>query len=75
MVIPTEERLAKLVGRVLHRAARASDAIADAHVVAVCAAAEVALVVTSHPGDISELAAGVPGTRIVTRRPEAIAAS
>lgn len=73
MVIPTDERLAKLVGSVLHGAHRASDAIADAHVVSICAAVDVALVVTSDPHDISEMAVAVPGTRIVTRRPEAVA--
>lgn len=72
LVIPTDERLAKLVGSVLHGARRASDVIADAHVVAVCAASDVALVVTSDPDDISELAPALPGTRIVTRRPEAV---
>ncbi len=75
MVIPTDERLAKLVGSVLHSARRASDAIADAHVVAVCAPLDVALVVTSDPDDISEMAVALPGTRIVTRRPQAIFAT
>jgi len=72
MVIPTEERLAKLVGSLLFGASRGSDAMADAHVVAVCAAADTALVVTSDATDIKELATALPGTRIVTRRPEAI---
>lgn len=72
MVIPTDERLAKLVGSVLYSSRRASDAIADAHVVAVCATADVALVVTSDPNDINELAVAIPGTRVVTRRPDAI---
>ncbi len=75
MVIPTDERLAQLVGSVLHSARRASDAIANAHVVAVCAPLDVALVVTSDPDDISEMAVALPGTRIVTRRPEAISAT
>lgn len=69
MVVPTDEHLAKVVGGVLHAARRASDAPADAHVVAVCAAADVAVVITSDPDDIGELATGVPGTRIVTRSP------
>jgi predicted nucleic acid-binding protein len=72
IVIPTDERLAKLVGSVLHAARRASDAIADAHVVAVCASSEIAMVVTSEPDAIIELAGTVPGTRIVTRRPEVL---
>jgi predicted nucleic acid-binding protein len=74
MVIPTDEHLAKLVGSVLHGARRASDAIADAHVVALCAAVDVAVVVTSDPDDIRELANGIPGTRIVTRRPQVVSA-
>ncbi len=72
MVVPTDLCLAKLVGSVLHSARRTSDAIADAHAVAVCAAVDVALVVTSDPGDIAEMASAVPGTRIVTRRPDAL---
>ena len=48
-----------------------SDRIADAHVVAVCGTAESALVVTGDTGDIAELAPGLPGCRIVTRRPDA----
>lgn len=72
MVIPTDERLAKLVGSVLHGARRASDAIADAHVVSVCAACDVALVLTSDPHDINDLAVALPGTRIVTRHPQAL---
>ena len=72
LVVGTDERLAKLVGTILHAAGRSSAAIADAHVVAVCAASDVAVVITSDPGDIEELAPAVPGTRIVTRRPRHI---
>jgi hypothetical protein len=35
----------------------------------VCADAEVAIVVTSDPDDITELSAGIPGTRVTVRRP------
>jgi predicted nucleic acid-binding protein len=70
-VVPTDERLGKLVGAVLHHAGLGSDRIADAHVVAICAPAEAALVLTEDPGDIAALAAALPGCRIVTRRPDA----
>ena len=70
-VVPTDERLAKLVGAILHQAGRGSDRIADAHVVAVGAPAETALVLTEDPGDLAGLAAALPGCRIVTRRPDA----
>jgi predicted nucleic acid-binding protein len=73
-VVPTDERLAKLVGTVLNAVGRSSDAIADAHVVAICATADTAVVITSDPDDISDLATAVPGTRIVVRRPQDIAA-
>ncbi|HZC42252.1 MAG TPA: hypothetical protein VE343_16355 [Streptosporangiaceae bacterium] len=69
-VIPTDERLAKLVGAILHQAGQGSEKIADAHVVAVCAPAAAAIVVTGDPDDIAELAPAVPGCRIVTRHPE-----
>lgn len=69
-VVPTDERLAKLVGAILHGAGRGSGHIADAHVVAICAAVDNALVLTTDPLDIAALADAVPGTRIVTRDPE-----
>jgi predicted nucleic acid-binding protein len=65
-VVPTDERLAKLVGAVLDHAREGSAMIADAHVVAVCAGAERALVVTSDPDDIVRLSAAVPATRVLT---------
>lgn len=68
-VVPTDERLAKLVGAVLHSTDSASERLADAHVVAVCAGADAAVVVTTDPGDIAALSAAVPGTRIVVRDP------
>lgn len=68
-VVPTDERLAKLVGTILYDTGSGSDRIADAHVVATCAAADAALVLTSDPHDIVALAAAVPGVRIVTRDP------
>jgi predicted nucleic acid-binding protein len=75
LVVPTDERLAKLVGTVLSTAGRSSDAIADAHVVAVCASADVAIVITSDPDDIALLATAIPSTRVLTRHPQAIAGS
>jgi predicted nucleic acid-binding protein len=68
-VVATDERLAKLVGAILHTTNSASDRLADAHVVAVCAAVESAIVITSDPDDMRVLAAAIPGTRIVSRDP------
>ncbi len=69
IVVPTDERLAKLVGAILHSTNSASDRMADAHVVAVCTGADAAVVITSDPGDIVQLASAVPGTRVIARRP------
>lgn len=71
-VVPTDERLAKLVGAILHATGRASEHLGDAHVVAVCAGADVAVVVTSDPGDIAALAVAVPGTRVTARTPASL---
>ena len=68
-VLNTDVSAAKLVGAILYAAGRGSADIADAHVVAVCAPAHVALVITSDPDDITELATALPGTRVVTRKP------
>lgn len=68
-VVATDERLAKLVGAVLHETGSGSERLADAHVVAVCAGADVAVVVTADPADIIGLSAAIPGTRIVVRDP------
>lgn len=67
-VVHTDERLAKLVGAILHDTANDSAFIADAHVVAVCARADAALVLTSDPDDIMKLSSAVPGVRITTHR-------
>lgn len=69
--VPTDERLVKLVGAILHNTRSDSARLADAHVVAVCAEAEAAMVLTADPDDITALAVAVPGTRIVTRNPTA----
>lgn len=68
IVSATDVRLAKLVGAILHSTGQGSESIADAHVVAVCAEFDAAIVITSDPGDMIELARAVPGTRIVARR-------
>lgn len=68
-VVPTDERLAKLVGAILHDSGAGSAFLADAHVVAVCAGADRAVVVTADPDDIARVANAVPGVRIVTRAP------
>jgi predicted nucleic acid-binding protein len=68
-VIPTDERLAKLVGAILHEIGSGSEMLGDAHVVAVCSGADTAVVVTSDPDDISTLATALRGVRVVTRTP------
>lgn len=68
-VVPTDEGLAKLVGAILHDCAAGSEHLADAHVVAVAAAAGNAIVLTADPGDIIDLASAVPGTRMTVRDP------
>lgn len=68
-VIPTDERLAKLVGAILHDRGAGSEHLADAHVVAVGAGAASAIVLTSDPADIADLATAVPGSRMVIRDP------
>lgn len=68
-IVPTDERFAKLVGAILHDTGSGSERIADAHVVAACATADAAIVLTGDPSDIAALATALPGTRIVTRDP------
>ena len=68
-VLVTDETLAKLVGHILYATNRGSESIADAHVIAACVPADLAVVVTTDPDDILELSAAVPGVRIMPRRP------
>jgi hypothetical protein len=68
-LLVTDEELAKQVGGILYAANLGSDWIADAHVIAACVPAEVAVVVTTDPDDIAELSAVVPGVKIMPRRP------
>ena len=70
LVIPTDARLAKLVGAVLHSDDCGSESIADGHVIAVCTGSDAAIVITSDPHDIAKLATAVPGARIVARAPD-----
>jgi hypothetical protein len=71
-VAHTDERFALLVGALLHEAGLGSAEMADAHVVAACAPAAVALVVTSDPDDIVMLAAHLPGVRVRCCRPDGV---
>ena len=73
LVQSTDERLALLVGALLYDSGRVSDDLADAHVVAVCAPAAVALVVTSDPDDIAAIGDHLPGVRIRCVRPGRLA--
>ena len=68
-VVPTDERLAKLVGAILYDTDAGSDRMADAHVVAVAAGAGSAILLTSDPTDVAALATAIPGTRTVVRDP------
>ncbi len=71
--MPTDERLAKLVGTILYTTNSGNVRLADAHLVAVCDRSERAIVITGDSADIHALAIAVPGTRIVARSPAAIA--
>lgn len=63
-LVDTDFSLARQVGAILAATGSGSERIVDAHPVAVCVTFGGALVVTSDPGDIGELAAAVPATRI-----------
>ena len=68
LVQPTDLPFARLVGSILHASGSGSEDIADAHVVALCAAVEDALVLTSDPDDVLRLAGALPGVRVLVRR-------
>jgi hypothetical protein len=55
----------------LHQTGSGSDRLADAHVIAVCSRADSALVFTSDPDDMTELAEAIPGTKVMIRDPTA----
>ena len=65
----TDVALARQVGAIVEATGSGSDHVIDAHGVAVCIPAGGGLVVTSDPGDITELAAAVPAARIRTTSP------
>ena len=68
-VLVTDETVAKRVGEILYATNKGSESIADAHVIAACCPADIAVVVTTDPDDIIELSAAVPGVNIMPRRP------
>ena len=63
-VASTDERLAKLVGAILHHAGRGSDCIADAHVVAAAVETGGGVVLTGDPDDLASLAAPYPNITV-----------
>jgi hypothetical protein len=68
-IVDTDKVLAKAVGRLLGEAGRDSCHLADAHVVALCADADTAVVITTDPDDINHLASSLRGVRVITRSP------
>jgi predicted nucleic acid-binding protein len=69
-VKPVDESMGFLVGALLNSAAKGSEALADACVVATCAPFSHVVVVTSDPDDIHDLAQHLPGVRVRTTRPD-----
>ena len=65
----TDEAFAKRVGNILYASSRGSKDLADAHVVAVCADFDTAIVLTSDAEDILALAEAIPAVRVVVRKP------
>ncbi|MGI8647832.1 MAG: hypothetical protein DLM55_08165 [Acidimicrobiales bacterium] len=61
-VLDTDQTVAKLVGAILYTTHSPIHRLADAHVLATCAPAELAVVITSDSDDITELSAALPGT-------------
>ena len=68
-VLVTDEEITKLVGGILYAAKRGPESIADAHVIATCLPADVAVVITTDPDDIRELGDAVPSVKIMPRSP------
>ena len=64
----TDLPFARLVASVLHGTGSGSEDVADAHVVALCAPVDDALVLTSDPDDVLRLAEALPGVRVLVRR-------
>jgi predicted nucleic acid-binding protein len=65
----TDEAFAKRVGTLLCASSRGSENLADAHVVALCADFETAIVLTTDPEDILSLAESIPAVRVLVRKP------
>jgi len=65
LVRDTDVRLARLVGALLHGAARGSEDLADAHPVALAAEADRAVLLTSDPNDLERLAAPYAAVTVV----------
>ena len=65
----TDEAFAKRVGTLLHASSRGSEDMADAHVVALCADFDTAVVLTTDPEDILALAESIPSVRVLVRKP------
>jgi predicted nucleic acid-binding protein len=68
-VLVTDEEIAKLVGGILYAAKRGTESIADAHKIATCLPADIAVVITTDPDDIRELGGVVPSVKIMPRSP------
>ena len=66
-VIPTDFPLARQVGAILFASGAGTEALVDAHVVAVCVHHGGGLVITADPHDIARLAQATPSIRIITR--------
>jgi len=69
IVVPTDRRRAVLVGSILHATGSPSSDIASAHVIAVCAGAEIAVVITNDADEMARLSSAIPGTMVLNRRP------
>jgi predicted nucleic acid-binding protein len=65
----TDESFAKRVGALLALSGQGSEALADAHVVALCADFDSVVVITTDADDLVALAEFLPSMRMVTRRP------
>jgi hypothetical protein len=69
LVVPTDERLAVVVGAIMEATGAPIERIADAHVVAAAFGSSTSLVITDDPAGISALATALPGTRVLVREP------
>ncbi len=65
----TDEAFAKRVGAILHAVSLGSSSLTDAHVVALCADFDAAIVLTTDSADIISLTDAIPAVRVIVRRP------